>query len=111
MNTMGARIYEKRNEKGYTMQELADKLGVQASAVNKWEKGVVQNIKRSTIQKMAEIFGCSPVWLMGLNDDEASLPIKSEASPSDRAIKVAKAYDEAPESIKEAVEKLLDVNF
>ena len=68
MTIMGLRIKMKREEHHLTMAELGDLLGVQASAVNKWEKGTVSNIKRSTIQKMAEIFECDPVWLMGFED-------------------------------------------
>lgn len=70
MGKMGVRINQKRKELGLTMQELADRLGVQASAVNKWEKGTVENIKRSTIQEMAKMFDCSPVWLMGYDNDD-----------------------------------------
>ena len=69
MNTMGKRIYMKRTENGMTMKQLADKLGVQTSAINKYEKGAVENIKRKTIEDMAKIFGCSPSWLMGFDAD------------------------------------------
>ena len=65
MSVMGERIAQKRKEKNMTMEELARVLGVQASAINKYEKGLVENIKRSTIQEMAKIFECDPVWLMG----------------------------------------------
>ena len=65
---MGTRIKEQRIAKGLTMEQLANQLGVGKSAVNKWEKGYVQNIKRSTIEKMAKIFGCDAVWLMGLDN-------------------------------------------
>ena len=68
MKTMGLRIKSKRNELGLTMEELGDRLGVQRQAINKWEKGEVQNIKRSYIKKMAELFNVSPAWLMGFED-------------------------------------------
>ena len=51
-----------------TQNELAEKIGVTIQAVNKWEKGEVLNIKRSYIKEMADIFHCSPAWLMGMND-------------------------------------------
>lgn len=71
MNIMGDRIKMKREENRLTMAELGAILGVQASAVNKWEKGHVSNIKRSTISQMAQLFEVSPVWLMGLDNDTA----------------------------------------
>lgn len=66
---MAKRIKEMRLKHDMTMTELGNIVGVQKSAVNKWEKGVVENIKRSTIEKLATVFGCSPVWLMGMEDD------------------------------------------
>ncbi len=68
---MGRRIKMKRTELGLTMEMLGDILGVGKSAVNKWEKGKVKNIKRSTIAQMAQLFEVSPVWLMGLDNDTA----------------------------------------
>lgn len=70
MSLMGDRIKMKREENGLTMAELGSILGVQASAVNKWEKGHVSNIKRSTIAQMAKLFDVNPVWLMGLDGGE-----------------------------------------
>ena len=68
MKTMGQRIHEKRVEYGWTLEELGEKLGVKKSSISKWENGDVQNIKRSCIARMAELFHCSPVWLMGYDD-------------------------------------------
>lgn len=78
---MGDRIREKRIEKGLTMEQLADRLGVGRSAVNKWEKGHVQNIKRSTIEKMCTIFDCSPGYLFALENDETEEPMYIEIEP------------------------------
>ena len=39
MMNMKEMIKEKRLEKGYTQEQLADFLGITAPAVNKWEKG------------------------------------------------------------------------
>ena len=63
-NSMGSRIHDKRISMNLTMKELGDKVGVQASAVNKWEKGLVENIKQSTIKKIADVLEVSPAWLL-----------------------------------------------
>lgn len=69
---MGNRIKTMRLSCNLTMEELGAKLGVGKSAVNKWEKGLVRNIKRSTIAEMAKLFDVSPIWLMGLDEEIAS---------------------------------------
>ena len=62
---MADRIKERRLAMNYTQEELAQKLGLQKSAIAKYENGRVENIKRSTIAKMAAILECSPSYLMG----------------------------------------------
>lgn len=49
-------IKKLRIQNHLTQEQLGEKLGVQKSAIAKYEKGRVENLKRSTIQKMAEIF-------------------------------------------------------
>ena len=66
---MPERIKERRVSLGMTQEELANKLGLQKSAIAKYEKGRVENIKRSVILKMSEILECSPPYLMGFVDD------------------------------------------
>jgi transcriptional regulator with XRE-family HTH domain len=46
------------------MEELGKYLGVGKSAILKYEKGEVENLPRSTIEKMAILFGVSPSYLM-----------------------------------------------
>lgn len=64
---MGQRIHDKREAAGLTVEELADKIGVSRQTVYKWEKGMVKNIDRDYIGKMASIFHCEPDWLMHMD--------------------------------------------
>lgn len=52
--------------KKYSQEELGQMLKppVYRSAVNKWEKGLVVNIKRDYIEQIATIFGVDPTDLM-----------------------------------------------
>ena len=68
--TVGERIAQKRKENNLSMEALGEKLGVGRSAVNKWEKGKVERIKRETILQMAKIFDCDPAWLGGYSTDD-----------------------------------------
>lgn len=68
-NIMGKRIKECREQAGLTQEELGEKLGLQRAAINKYEKGHVENMKRATIKRMADIFDVSPSWLMGFEEE------------------------------------------
>lgn len=57
---VGEYIKKLRTEAGYSQEHLGTMLGVQRAAVQKWECGRVQNLKRETIKKLADIFNVSP---------------------------------------------------
>lgn len=50
---IGQKIKEARLLKGLTQEELGKIVGLQKSAIAKYENGRVVNIKRSTLQKLA----------------------------------------------------------
>ena len=74
--TMGDRIKMLREKNGMTQEELGEILGVQKSAIRKYEKGSVENIKRTSIKKMAELFNVSPAYLMCFDEPEQESVIK-----------------------------------
>lgn len=77
--TMGQRIRILRKEHKMSMEELGKHIGVGKSAILKYEKGDVENLPRSTIEKMAILFGVSPSYLMCFDQwDENSEALSDE---------------------------------
>ena len=54
--TLGEKIQEQRKIKGFTQDELAEKLGVTAQAVSKWERGTSMP-DVTLLPEIANIFG------------------------------------------------------
>ena len=73
--TNGQIIKELRLSRDLTQEQLGDILGVQKSAIAKYENDKVVNLKRETIQKMADFFGVKPSYIMGMHDEEDSTPV------------------------------------
>lgn len=65
MESMGDRIKRLRLERGLTLQEVGDAVGVGKSTVRKWETGMIANMKRDKIAKLADALGVTPGELMG----------------------------------------------
>lgn len=61
---IGQKIREARLAKGMTQEELGAILGVQKSAIAKYESGRVVNIKRSTLKKISDVLGIRPSELI-----------------------------------------------
>lgn len=61
---IGAKIKAARIARGMTQEELGKLLGVQKSAIAKYESGRVVNIKRSVLKKISDILGIRPSELI-----------------------------------------------
>lgn len=61
---IGEKIRSARLAKGMTQEELGKMLGVQKSAIAKYESGRVVNIKRSTLKKISDVLGIRPSELI-----------------------------------------------
>lgn len=68
---VGSIIKTARLQKGFTQEELAEKVGVKKSAVAKWENGRVSEIKRSNLKMLADALGLKPTDLLGDINSEA----------------------------------------
>ena len=86
---VGNYIKSLRKDKGLTQEELGNMIGVKKAAVQKWESGMVQNLKRNTIKQLSEIFEVSPASF--IDDDD---PIESNATilPQDK-IRMIPVYE------------------
>lgn len=83
--TMGERICELRTAHSMSMEELGKYLGVGRSAIFKYEKGMIENLPRSTIEKMAILFGVSPSYIMCFDEwDQNSQALSDEVKLIER---------------------------
>ncbi len=67
--TMGEILKELRLEKGLTQEEVGKIIGVQKAAIQKYEKGDVENIKRSSIEKLAKYYGVTIGYIFGMEKE------------------------------------------
>lgn len=68
-NSIGRRLRKLRLEQELTLEDVSKKVGVTKATINKYESNTVKNIKRDTIEKLAETLCTSPEYLMGWTDN------------------------------------------
>lgn len=66
--TIGDRIREKRKVKRYTLEQLAEEVGVTKSTILKYENGSIA-IPSDKIEKLAKSLNVSPAYLMGWTEE------------------------------------------
>lgn len=87
MNDIGKRIKMLRESEGLSMEQLAERVGVSKVSVHKWEAGKVDNMKRTHIAKVAEVFGVSPAYLLGFEGKQTvAVEVERPASSEERML-------------------------
>jgi transcriptional regulator with XRE-family HTH domain len=75
---IGEKIRAARQAKGMTQEELGAVLGVQKSAIAKYESGRVVNIKRSTLKKISDVLNIPPFELI-FDEEHRKIQKKNDA--------------------------------
>ncbi len=99
MAVLNDRIKERRIASGLTLLQVADKLGVKEATVQRYESGEIKNIKHETIAELADIFNCSPEYLMGWSNQVIRLNAYSKALTGIDYIGIAEKAGFNPETI------------
>lgn len=111
--TTGEIIKKLRIEKGLSQEELGARVGVQRAAINKYEKGLVVNLKRPVIEKLAYSLGVSPTVIMGFSEEgnksESALADNLEPIELDRVPLVGRIACGQPILAEEHVEDYVDM--
>ena len=103
--TVGEKIKEVRELKGMSQEELAKKMGYKdRSSISKIEKDNDDNISLNTVQKAADALGCSPLYLMGWDDDSS---IEVEKQRSERLDKFVELYSQLNENDQNLIDGML----
>ena len=98
-------IKQRRGELGMTLLQLAESVGVKEATAQRWESGAIKTIPYDRLIQIAEVLRCSPVYLMGWEEEKPTTPegdglneeqralmdLYDSLGPADRAALVASA--------------------
>lgn len=89
-NDLAKKIRDLRSKHDLTLEQVAQQVGVGRSTVRKWETGLIANMRRDKIEKLAKALHTTPGYLMGWEDDftpdDYSLPANIIPMPEMRKI-------------------------
>ncbi|HEF4754615.1 helix-turn-helix domain-containing protein [Burkholderia multivorans] len=95
--TIHKRIKELREQKGLSMEDLAERVGVKWQSVQQWEKGRSAPT-RGRLPKVAAALGTTSEFLLyGLNGDPNKLGIGDLSDPAKEVIRAIIKADKAGE--------------
>ena len=112
-NDLSIKIRDLRAKHGLTLEQVAQQVGVGRSTVRKWETGMIANMRRDKIEKLAAALHTSPGYLMGWDDEDglvSSLPANISPLPAMQKIPLIGAIAcGAPIMAEEHIEDYVDL--
>ena len=102
----GEKIRNRRIALNMTMEDLGRAIGVQRSAINKYEKGLV-DIKSKTLTAIANALNISPLLLMDDIEGEDVEQYVTEIPQTVEARSLAKGIDKMPQAQREAIMNMM----
>ena len=80
--TFGQRIKSLRNAKGWTQQQLADKIGIKRASLTQWETGDTESVRDENLVAAAKVLEVAPEYLLtGKNPPPAPIEELNGAWP------------------------------
>jgi len=104
---IGEKIRTARLAKGMTQEELGQLLGLQKSAIAKYENGRVVNIKRSTLKKISDILGIRPSELIFEGDPVAAATLHAGILMDEDLMEMIRDYQSLDAPKKKLVKDLI----
>ena len=111
----GKRIQARREELGLNLGDIAQKVGVAVSTIQRYEKGKIEKIKLPVIEAIAKALAVDPAWLLGQTDcptPAAQEPVIDNLLPLPKTYRIPLIGDIAcgtPILADEYIEAILEV--
>ena len=96
-NELAIKIKQLRLERGMTLEQVADIVGVGKSTVRKWETGMIANMGRDKIARLATALGTTPAYLMGWKEETGSKKFPDEAKLTEGEKMLLELFRQIPE--------------
>ena len=110
---IGQRIKETRLELGLSLDEVANKVGVAKSTIQRYESGAIGKIKLPIVESIAKELKVNPAWLLCKSNDKDIPNIENEISEYVRVFEnredLRELFNIAVNSPPSMVKKIIDI--
>ena len=89
---IGFRLRDKRTSAGWSQEQLAERLQIDAKDISAYEKGV-KRIPAERLLRVSQVLGVRPAYFFGLDGEERPLPREaSNISLPDQGLRLHRAF-------------------
>lgn len=113
MMNLGGRVKQRRNQLGWSQEELAQKSGIGQGTISKMER--TDQESTTFIVELAQALGVSATWLRTGVNEKSSRNSSKISEPNgkyelnEKTIRLVEAYKNAPAELQDAVARVLGI--
>lgn len=108
MKNIVERIKSRRQELGYSFQDLAKLTGMSKSTLQRYETGAIKNIPLDKLKVLASALKVAPEWIMGWDDIRMNVSYARNDRPTEEELCLMRKYRNLNEKGKEKVREYID---
>lgn len=108
MTIIALRMKQLREEKGLSLREGADVVGVAKSTLHRWESGYTDRVSTGNIKAMAAFYNVNPLWIIGITDDKSVEPEPVDAFAHNIAKRFSALINEDKVAAYNAINEVLN---
>lgn len=105
--TISERLKDLRISNGFTLKEVADRIGVSEGTVQRYESNAIKEVPYKSILALADLYDVDPGYIMGWIKTEPKDVVMMTPTPDEREVLLA--YRKASEDRKDAIRLLLGI--
>ncbi|NLY09401.1 MAG: helix-turn-helix transcriptional regulator [Tissierellia bacterium] len=104
---IGDRIKKKRIELGYSVDELASKIGKNRATIYRYESHEIENLPTTVLEPLAKALSTTPAYLMGWDDEEPTPPEETPEELTEEAVILAREANDLSNVQLEAIRAMI----
>ncbi|HBG1246776.1 TPA: helix-turn-helix domain-containing protein [Clostridioides difficile] len=108
---IGKRIKETRENIGLTLKDVADRVGVATSTIQRYEKGEISQLKLPVLESIAKALNVDPTWITKGIENKSTKPSNESNFLSKDEKVLLKKYRILSSSEKEIINQIVDSIF
>lgn len=105
--TIGERIKKIREEKGMSVDKLAELIGKNRATIYRYESNDIEKLPTSVLESLCKALGTTPIYIMGWEDENNT---SKESSDVDIR-RIEQARSKMSDSEKDKMMKILEASF
>ena len=108
---IGNRIKQVRQEKGLSLRELGEIIGISGATIQRYENGLINRLKLPVIESIANALGVNPSWLIFKSKNKYKTLVNDKNTISSENKDLLNKFNKLSPNRQKRINKFIDMEL